>query len=177
MAGPDAAADQGPAIKAVWEPQPQDLSPEPGARRRDRRPTTRAGQPGAAGPRATGRKKRTLMVGGAAAVAVVAVGVIGVAGLDGGDSLIKGAATRVLPAASPTDATAAQSANSTIGSSLSITGSRSPSASPSRSASPSATRSETPTAAASPTASRTASASPSAQPSPHKTTCFLIFCG
>lgn len=180
-AGPDAAADQGPAIKAVWEPQSAGALPGgPGTRRADRRQPARAGQAGERA-RATGarrRKKRTAVVGGAA-VAAVAVGTIGFMSLSGGgDPLVRGAATKVLPAASVTDATpTGESASSNIGGSLSITGRPSRSATPSHSPAATATQSKGPAKSPGATPSGAASLSPSPSPTPHKTTCFLFICG
>ncbi|HZP50861.1 hypothetical protein [Actinocrinis sp.] len=180
-AGPDAAADQGPAIKAVWEPKPVDAVPAgPGTRRRDRRQTARPNQSAAGQARvkkAARRKKRTVVVGGAAAAAV-AVGALGFMTFhDGGDSLGRGAAANVIPVSSPGATSTGQGANSTIGTSLSVTSSPSHSATPSHSPSPSATPSKAASGTATPSATRSGSQSPTPRPSRTQQTCFLIFCG
>jgi hypothetical protein len=174
-AGPDAAADQGPAIKAVWEPS--------AAGRPGERPGGRRGAPeGRASARRSGsRQKRSGRRRGvifAGTAAVVLVGVV-VADLNSrGPGPQKGAATTVLPMVSDsaTPSQQAQAANLTQTADPSRSASRSPSSSPSpsRSAAPSLTPGA-PTStgassgAASPTATRTT-------PKSNPTTCFLIFC-
>ncbi|HEU5354096.1 MAG TPA: hypothetical protein VFU65_06525 [Actinocrinis sp.] len=179
-AGPDAASDQGPAIKAVWEPEPAHaLATGPAARRRDRRAPGRASQATASqsrAKRAGRRKKRSVVLGGATAAAV-AVGAIGFMTFQGGgDSMAKGGAANVIPVSSP-GATATDRTNGTIGTSLSVTASPSHSATASHSATPSATPSKGATGSASPSATSSASHSPTPRPSPTKQNCFLIFCG
>lgn len=180
-AGPDAAADQGPAIKAVWEPKPMDAVPAgPGARRRERRQTGRPNQSAAGQARArksARRKKRTVVVGGATAAAV-AVGALGFMTFnDGGGSLGKGAAANVIPVSSPGATSTGQGTNSTIGTSLSVTSSPSRTATPSRSPSPSATPSKAAAGTATPSATLSGSQSPTPRPSRTQQSCFLIFCG
>ncbi|HEU5429329.1 MAG TPA: hypothetical protein VFU74_20790 [Actinocrinis sp.] len=177
-AGPDAASDQGPAIKAVWEPEPAHAAATgPGARRRERRTPGRASQSaaGQARAKAARRKKRSVVLGGATAAAV-AVGAIGFMTFQGGgDSTAKGGAANVIPVSSP-GATSTDRANGVIGTSLSVTASPSRSATPSHSPTPSATQSKAATGTASASATRSASPSPTPRTSSTRT-CFLIFCG
>lgn len=166
-AGPDAAADQGPAIKAVWEPAPPGAAGH-ASRRRDRR--------GASGPgdsperRARRRRRRSAIIGG---VAAVALGITGYSELTGkGPAFTKGAATTILPAAS-SSADDGQAANSSLGTGITLTNrpSHSPTASSSTSASASASPTGTATAAQTKPAAGGGSAAPgqpstSASPSP-----------
>lgn len=172
MAGPDAAADQGPAIKAVWQPGPPDAhgqQPNASRRRADRRRT--AGR----------RRRRALVVGAALAIALGTGGYVELN--NKGPVLEKGAATTILPPASaPSDTS--QTVNSTLGTSVSLTNTASPSRSPHASASASATpgKSANAGASASPSPSRTDQAKPSPSPDPSASpsqsprTCFLFIC-
>jgi hypothetical protein len=174
-AGPDAAADQGPAIKAVWEPQ------EPAARAAHSR---RGAQDGRARsrrrPSGAGRR-RSLIFGGAAAVVLVGAAVADLNSGSAGPQ--KGAATTVLPMVSdsPTPSQQVQIGDvSQTTQAPTPSGSRTPSHSPSPShtASASARPSlspSSPAAGGSSSASATASATPTATKS--TPSCFLIFCG
>lgn len=179
-AGPDAQADQGPAIKAVWEPEPPGASAGagPGSRRQSRRTgAVRSGSGRLPGRAGTSKKRRRILIfGGAAAVAVAVVGIAGLSG--GGSGPNKGSAATILPAASsaPADAAAANQSTGADASGGSPTSSASASASPSRT--PSATHSASSSSSARPSATRgTATQSATPKPSPSKTTCFLFFCG
>jgi hypothetical protein len=170
MAGPDAAADQGPAIKAVWEPMAPEASAE-GHRRRaqDSRAHSRR-----APRRGTGRR-RTLIFGSAAAVVLVGAAVADLN--DGSTTPLKGAATTVLPmvsdSSSPARAQGGDLGQPTDASSPHASRTPSHSPSPSHTASPS-TR-PTPTGPGSASATPTATqSSPRASSSP---SCWLIFCG
>jgi hypothetical protein len=201
MAGPDAAADQGPAIKAVWEPGPKTPPDAAGhaSRRRDRRSGHSGGSGhghgGSPGGRSrTRRRRRGLIIGG---VLTVALGATGYTELTGnGPTFTKGAATTILPAASsPTGAS--QSANSSLGTGISLTSgpshsptaSHSPSATASASASPKQTKPAgggsnppggQPTGTALPTQTSglggPGTSTPTPSPSQSPRSCFLIFC-
>ncbi|MGH3416629.1 MAG: hypothetical protein ACRDSS_09180, partial [Actinocrinis sp.] len=130
-AGPDAASEQGPAIKAVWEPAPPSV---PG-----RRQSRRAGE----GQRSRENKRRgTLVAGALAAVAVAAVGFVG---LSGGDKPgpAKGSAATYLPDASASaTANTGQSGSGSNGTDVSLPNGSSP-------ARPTASASASPSASAS----------------------------
>jgi hypothetical protein len=174
MAGPDAAADQGPAIKAVWEPMAPESSPE-GHRRRaqDSRTHTRRA------PRRGSGKRRTLIFGSAAAVVLVGAAVADLN--DGNPTPVKGAATTVLPMVTDSSSTVQQARDGELGQATqdpSHHASRSPSSSPSpshtagRSAGP-------PSGSPSPGAPTASPTAPTTTPTPTKSSpnCFLIFCG
>ncbi|HEV2345243.1 MAG TPA: hypothetical protein VGS97_14185 [Actinocrinis sp.] len=177
LAGPDAAADQGPAIKAVWEPAPPRSAPAAHtSRRRDRR-----GPSGRGGHGRSHRKRRAMVVGAVLAIVLAAGGYVEMS--DKGPSMTKGAATTILPpAASPSDT--GVSVDSSLGTSVSLTNppsrSRSASASPSASTTHSAAASQSATPSPGGTSgsvSPSPSSRPSPSPSPSQTHCFLFFCG
>ena len=172
-AGPDAAADQGPAIKAVWEPMAPDAATA-GHRRRAQDSRTHSRR----APRRGVGRRRTLIFGSAAAVVLVGAAVADLN--DGGATPLKGAATTVLPMVTDSSSAIQQAPGGGMGQATqdpSQHASHSPSHSPSPSPTPdhSAGQSASPTAGG-PTASPTA---PSKTPTPSKSSpnCFLIFCG
>jgi hypothetical protein len=171
-AGPDAPADQGPAIKAVWEPMaPQ--GPE-GHRRRAQDSRTHSRR----ATRRGGGRRRTLIFGSAAAVVLVGAAVADLN--DGSTPPAKGAATTVLPMVSDSSSPAQQvqggdPGQPTDGSSPHASRTPSHSPSPSRTADHSGPPSASPTAGGPSASPTTATSTPT--PSKSSTSCFLIFCG
>jgi hypothetical protein len=174
MAGPDAPADQGPAIKAVWEPMaPQ--GPE-GHRRRVQDSRTHSRR----ATRRGGGRRRTLIFGSAAAVVLVGAAVADLN--DGSAPPVKGAATTVLPMVSDSSSPAQQlqggdPGRATDGSSPHASRSPSHSPSPSHTADHSAGPPSASPTAGGPSASPTTTGSATPTPAKSSPNCFLIFCG